>query len=85
MDTMLSTSAYSYSNSLTGSAMQQFEHPTMRLLQESGFRQIGYLAWKKACLEERAAEGERQLPVFPSLACVAAMRSLGCSTNTVWC
>ncbi|BDA41797.1 probable La-related protein 1 at C-terminar half [Coccomyxa sp. Obi] len=57
VDAMLSTSAYSYSNSLTGSAMQQFEHPTMRLLQESGFRQIGYLAWKKACLEERAAEG----------------------------
>lgn len=57
MDSMLSTSAYSYSHSLTGSALQQFEHPTARLLQDSGFRQIRYLAWKQACLEERVTEG----------------------------
>lgn len=57
VDSMLSTSAYSYSQSLSSSGMQQFEHPSLRLLQDSGFRQIGYLAWKKACLEERAAEG----------------------------
>ncbi len=57
MDSMLSTSAYSYSHSLTGSVMQQFEHPTARLLQDSGFRPIRYPAWKLACLEERVSEG----------------------------
>lgn len=85
MDTMLSTSAYSYSNSLTGSVMHQFEHPTMRLLQESGFRQISYLAWKKACLEERSAEGERRLPVSSSLTTCCSRENSCEQDNRIWC